>query len=291
MGGGQRAQQPACGGARPPRYEIEARVVAHVQLLENEFELVFEAPEIARSAQPGQFVELTYGDGVAPLTRRPFSLYHVDRSSGACRILYRSHGSFTSGLKRMCAGDSVNVLGPLGRPFSWPRRRDARHILIAGGIGAPPIYFLAREICATLEAGSPAGCITVVNAARTRDLLIGLAEFEALDARLHAVTDDGSHGRQGLATELLELLLDEGSDGEEPAQVYACGPMAMLRALAGVALSRSAPCQVSIETSMPCGTGVCRCCAVRVWNEERDAMRYALACVEGPVFDARSLVW
>jgi dihydroorotate dehydrogenase electron transfer subunit len=157
-------------------------------------------------------------------------------------------------------------------------------------MGAPPIYFLAREMCAASEPGSPARSVTVVNAARTRELLIGLAEFEALDATLHFVTDDGSHGRRGVAPELLALLLDEASAGAEAPQVYACGPMAMLRALAEVALARSVPCQVSVETSMPCGTGVCQGCAVRVRSESGEP-RYALACVDGPVFDARTLTW
>src|SRR5579871_5103873 len=226
------------------RFELDAVVVAHTHVIANEFEIVFDAPEVARAAQPGQFLELLYNDNYSPLIRRPFSIYGVDRQAGTCSVLYQARGSFTSGLAIKRPGDRVSLLGPLGRPFRWSDDPDVRHILVAGGIGAPPLVFLAGELCRGRSIDRPP-CedIIVLNGARTRDLLVGMVEFGALDLILHALTDDGSHGRRGLVTDFLLTLLDEECDRRP--HLYACGPMPMLRAIDDIAMARSVPCQIS----------------------------------------------
>ncbi len=270
-----------------PRFDVEAKVLSHERVIGQEFEIVFEAPDIARVAQPGQFLELLFGDSYAPLLRRPFSLYRVDREAGTCSVLYLARGSFTSGLAQKRAGDKVSLLGPLGRPYRWRAGERERHILIAGGIGAPPLYFLAHELSRT--AGIDPAQIVVINAARTRDLLVAMTEFGNLNLVLQAVTNDGSHGARGLATELLTRLLDTDST---PAHLYSCGPMPMLRAVGDIALARKVPCQLSIETSMPCGIGLCQGCVVSLHAPSAaGGSRDALACIEGPVFDAHLLRW
>lgn len=270
-----------------PRFDVEARVVSHERVIGQEFEIVFEAPEIARTAQPGQFLEVLFGDNYAPLLRRPFSIYRVDRAAGTCSMLYLARGSFTSGLAQKRAGDRVSLLGPLGRPYRRQRGAVGRHILIAGGIGAPPLYFLAHELSRT--DGVDPTQVVVVNAARTRDLLVGMTEFGNLNIVLQAVTDDGSEGARGLATELLTRLLDEDATA---VHLYACGPMPMLKAVGDIALRRNVPCQLSIETAMPCGIGLCQGCVVSLHAPHLpEGARTALACVEGPVFDAHLLRW
>jgi dihydroorotate dehydrogenase electron transfer subunit len=278
---------------RSPRYELEARILAHEKVIGYEHEIIFHAPAIAQAARPGQFVELLFGDNYAPLVRRPFSLYRVDREAGAFSILYLARGSFTTGLAQKRVGDVVSLLGPLGTPFAWPAAPGTRHILLAGGIGVPPIYFLAQEIGRDLAArGEDPGNIVIINGARTKDLLVGLVEFGKLASSLIAVTDDGSHGQRGLATEILTGLLDAEPDACAATQLYACGPMPMLRAVCQVALARKLPCQVSVETSMPCGIGTCQGCAIKVRDESApDGFRYALACTDGPIFEARTLLW
>lgn len=262
-------------------------MLSHEHIIGQEFEIVFEAPDIAKTAQPGQFLELLFGDNYAPLLRRPFSLYRVDRAAGTCSVLYLARGSFTSGLAQKRPGDRVSLLGPLGRPYRWNAGEVGRHILIAGGIGAPPLYFLAHELSRT--AGIDPAQVFVVNAARTRDLLVGMTEFGNLNIVLQAVTDDGSHGTRGLATEMLTRLLDEDP---VPTHLYSCGPMPMLRAIGDIAAARGLPCQLSIETSMPCGIGLCGGCVVLLHAPTlSEGSRGALACVEGPVFDAHLLRW
>ena len=270
-----------------PRFEIDALVVAQRPIIGHEFEIVLHAPEIARSAGPGQFVEILFGENYSPLVRRPFSIFRVDRDAGTFSVLYLARGAFTSGLAMKMEGDRVSVLGPLGRPFHWPKDPSVQHILVAGGLGAPPLYFLASEL--TKINGSH---IVVLNAARTESLLVGLSEFGELEIILHVMTDDGSQGTQGMATDLLEAILEARCDTDQRCSIYACGPMPMLRSVGEIAMARELPCQVSIETTMPCGIGLCQGCATAVRDvTSPSGFRYALACVEGAVFEARDLVW
>src|SRR5262245_53424754 len=146
----------------PSRFLVNAPIVAQENILGAEYELTFLAPDIAAAAQPGQFVEIVYGDG-SPLLRRPFSLFAVDRHAGTCRVFYRTHGVFTNGLSALGAGAVLSVLGPLGRPYLWSPTAETRHILIAGGIGAPPLHFLASELSRLTETPGT----LVLNGART----------------------------------------------------------------------------------------------------------------------------
>jgi dihydroorotate dehydrogenase electron transfer subunit len=322
------------------RCEVDAIVLEQRAIAGHEFEIVFHAPEIARLARPGQFVEILFGENYAPLVRRPFSLYKVDREAGTCSVLYVARGAFTSGMSGKKPGDFLSLLGPLGRPFRWSADDDVQHILVAGGLGAPPLYFLACELSRAglkriASAGSAhakgseaqpqdtaigsslarrpasrlvdasanlsdpevavhlaASKVIVINAARTESLLVGLTEFGELDIMLHVMTDDGSHGVKGMATDLLQALLDAKVEQPIPKAIYACGPMAMLRSVGEIAVARAIPCQISIETSMPCGIGLCQGCAVPVWDASApEGFTYKLACVDGPVFEASALVW
>ena len=331
-------RRPDSAGDRAPRHEINATVTEHRAIIGHEFEIIFHAPAIAHSARPGQFVEILFGDNYAPLVRRPFSMYRVDRDAGTFSVLYLARGAFTSGLARKREGDVVSLLGPLGRPFDWPDDPGMQHILVAGGLGAPPLYFLASELSrAAPGAGLPhrrgAWCadgvepmhvepavrggrqarggertvdledaaalaelarspLVVINAARTESLLVGLSEFGELDIALHVMTDDGSRGARGMATELLTALLDAERRGAGTAAVYACGPMPMLRSVGDIAVARGIRCQLSIETTMPCGIGLCQGCATKVRDADAaGGFRYALACTDGPVFDAAELIW
>jgi|SRR5579872_768815 len=287
---------------RSPRFELEATVLEHRLVAFHEYEIVFHAPAIAESARPGQFVEVLFGDNYAPLIRRPFSLYRVDQTAGTCAIVYLARGSFTSGLARKQPGDAVSLLGPLGRPFHVEDRADLLHILVAGGLGAPPLHFLATVLAHSgrNDRDQPRrpdrterlveDPIVVINAARTESLLVGLTEFGALDVALHVLTDDGSCGVRGMATDLLRVVLEQNA--ERPRAIYACGPMAMLRSVGEMAIALGLPCQLSIETSMPCGIGLCQGCAIPVRNSAMPhGHAYALACMDGPVFEARDLIW
>jgi dihydroorotate dehydrogenase electron transfer subunit len=270
-----------------PIFETVATVVAQENIFGAEYEITFHAPDIARHALPGQFMAILFGENYAPLLRRPFSIYRVERERGTVSVLYQARGAFTSGLATKRAGDRVELLGALGQPFLPPDVLAVRHLLVAGGFGVPPMAFLARELAAQIRAeGSVPENIIVINGARTAELLVGMTEFLAIGVTTVAVTDDGLQTRQGVVTDVLAELLDEAG---LPPQIYACGPMPMIRAVRELAIQRGVACQVSVETPMPCGIGICQGCAVEV-REGNGEKTYALACVDGPVFEAGNLV-
>jgi dihydroorotate dehydrogenase electron transfer subunit len=267
------------------RTHLEVPILAHEQLAEFEFELTLQGPQIARDARPGQFLQILYDQTYNPFTRRPFSVYRVDPGAGTFSIVYLARGVFTQGLRNKRPGQNLSVVGPLGKWFTPAETPDAVHVLVGGGVGAPPLYFLA-ETLARDEAARPR--VQVINGARSRELLVGIAEFDALGVAMHYTTDDGSHGRKGLVTDaLVDLLAEAGG----PVQVYTCGPTPMLRAVGALCLERGIPCQVSVETMMPCGLGVCMGCVVKIKDDSEAGFSNLRSCYEGPVFNADEIIW
>ena len=160
------------------------------------------------------------------------------------------------------------------------------NILVAGGVGAPPLYFLAQQM---RSKGNGDCRVAVVNGARTRSLLVAVKEFESLGIDLSCTTDDGSHGVQGLVIDRLRELLFEVNNR---ASVYSCGPTPMLKAVSKVCLEENIPCQLSVETLMPCGLGVCMACVVKIRDEfSPEGYVYKRSCQDGPVFTANVIIW
>jgi dihydroorotate dehydrogenase electron transfer subunit len=235
------------------------------------------------SAKPGQFVMLRIGSAVSPLLRRPFSLLGLIRKHGrvsGIEILYKVVGRGTELLSRCRDGDHLSVLGPLGNAFLVPDG-CRQLILVAGGIGVPPIRFLAQSLLE--QTGSLNRCMVFVGG-RTKDDLVCITEFDLPGFLLDVSTDDGSQGGQGMVTRSLERALHAGSAD----LICACGPPAMLQAVADIAAARNIPCQVSIEAMMACGMGACLGCAVQLRDDDS---HYRHVCVDGPVFDANRLKW
>ncbi len=287
-------EKPCSATTEPdPRFEVLAPVLSHKRIVLNEFEIVLYTPEIAIQAKPGQFVMLLFGEGYSAEARRPFSLFRVDPVAGTISIIYLARGSFTSELAQKQPGDRVALTGPLGRPFEWRNPENTRQIMVAGGIGAPPIYFLAREITHWRNYNPDANVsILVINAAKSAELLVGAAEFARLEIDVRIVTGDGSGGEQGLATDVLQQELNVCSDRPEETRIYACGPMPMLRTVGAMGIDAEVSCQLSIETPMPCGVGDCDGCAVRLLDpQSKSGYSIAKACYDGPVFEAKRLAW
>ena len=235
------------------------------------------------NARPGQFVMVRTGNDATPLLRRPFSLLglirEADRVTGI-EILFKVVGKGTRQLSRCRKGDRLSVIGPLGNAFLVPDT-CRQLILVAGGVGVPPIRFLAQSLLE--RKGGLNRCVVFIGG-RTREDLVCITEFDLPGFLLDVSTDDGSQGRQGVVTRSLEAALDAG-----PADlICACGPMGMLKAVSAIAAARSIPCQVSIEAMMACGMGACLGCAVGVNDDDS---RYRHVCVDGPVFDAGRLRW
>jgi dihydroorotate dehydrogenase electron transfer subunit len=233
-------------------------------------------------AVPGQFVMVQVSDQNTPLLRRPFSIFGHMRGSGhtaeGIELLIKVVGQGTRFLSRMGAGDSVNLLGPLGHGFRVDP--DYKTIyLAAGGIGIAPIRFLAIDLIA--KGVAPDDCHLFLGGRSQMDLLCR-EEFKSLGIPVTVTTDDGSDGDQCLITDPLEIAIQD----HRPDIVFACGPHGMLACIAGIAQRRQVRCQVSIETMMACGMGVCLGCAVES-RQQQDT--YLHACIHGPVFNVEDL--
>lgn len=233
--------------------------------------------------EPFQFAMLSMpADANFPFLPRPFSVY--DARPGEWDFLIKRVGRGTRGLADAQVGESIYVAGPVGNGIT-KLPRDRRPIGVAGGVGIAPFLALYREWMAgrvDLGAQKP----LLLFGGRTRDMLYDLDRFTALPIEVRCSTDDGSFGVKGRVTALLEQALAEG-----PADVLCCGPDPMMEAVAAVSARANTPCRLSLETFMACGYGVCNACAVMVKDERfPQGFRYDRCCVDGPVFDAATLV-
>jgi dihydroorotate dehydrogenase electron transfer subunit len=278
---------------RRPRYtfwrmllDVAAEVMANTRLSPDYNVLALNAPDIARVAAPGQFVMVQTQPGLDPLLRRPFSIFERLRDrSGApigLSLLNKRVGVGTSRLFSARPGDRIAILGPLGHAFV-PVSPPARAWMVAGGVGLAPFATLADALA---ERGTP---MDLFYGARSSADLHYAEQFERRGARLHLSTEDGSRGERGRVTAPLTRALGDESRGRDPLTIYACGPTAMMRAVAAQGEASGHPVFVSLEPVMGCGMGGCYSCVVPVRRGE--GRQFVRACLEGPVFDSRAVVW
>jgi dihydroorotate dehydrogenase electron transfer subunit len=245
------------------------------------FLLTFRHPETAREARPGQFVMIKAGVSAEPPLRRPFSILGVDAGRETFTVLVKAIGQGSRALSGMGPGDVAQCLGPLGRPFTLPPE-GVLALLVAGGYGVAPFHFFAEILRAT---GSRA---RLFYGGRTAVDLPLLDRLGGPGLTVVAATEDGSLGEHGRVTVPLEATLDAGAS---PARLYACGPEAMMHAVARIAAARGILAEVSLDPWMGCGVGTCLGCVVRVQGEDDARWKYRCACTEGPVFDSARVVW
>jgi len=245
------------------------------------FVLRFHAPDIAENARPGQFVAVAEATG-AQILRRPFSVFTVDKTAGEASILFSVFGATSRALSERRPGDTLDLVGPLGRRvFAADGRPGARHVMVGGGYGVPPLAFLSR----TILSDDPKADVTFIDGARSKEFLVGTDGLAKIGVKLRPCTEDGSCGVCGRVTDVLDALFTEAAPNT-PVHVYTCGPTPMMRAVAEQCIARGVPCQMSMEVFMPCGLGICMGCAV-----PRPNGTYARGCYDGPVFEAREVAW
>jgi dihydroorotate dehydrogenase electron transfer subunit len=222
-----------------------------------------------------------------PFLRRPLSLHDVTPPAGTVAVLFRVKGPGTKALAGVRPGDRLDVIGPLGRGV-FPLAGDRPAIIVGGGLGVAPLFFLARRL--VLEGDRcDGGKVAVLIGVRGEPDLALVEPFRVFgqEVELEVATEDASPGTApGLVTDLLETALKRAALrwARRPA-IYACGPQPMLAAVRRLAEKAGAPAWFSVEERMACGVGACRGCAVAV----RGSPPFRLACVDGPVFEARDL--
>jgi dihydroorotate dehydrogenase electron transfer subunit len=230
------------------------------------------------AARPGQFVMIRGAWGRDPLLPRAFSLMSVAPASGTADILAKTVGRGTALLERALPGAEVDVLGPLGTTFPAPDP-DCVDLLVAGGVGLPPLYMQGELAAARRLVGRSE---MLYGGRATKDLVL-LDEMKAMGLALHLTTEDGTVGAKGLVTRVLEARLDAYRG--KRVRVMGCGPNAMLWAAARIAREREVPCFISLEEQMACGIGVCLGCAIPARSRP-----YRYVCSNGPVFDAADVL-
>jgi dihydroorotate dehydrogenase electron transfer subunit len=261
--------------------DIEGKIRARESLGRDNFLLTVDAPALAPLILPGQFVMAAAAQAYSqpfPLLRRALAVFSVEGSGREqLTLLLKVVGDGTRQLAGLRAGDSIHLVGPLGCGFDCEPARGRRALIVAGGIGIASVYLLAEQL---VRQGTD---VHLIYGGRTAADLVCLDYFAALPISLLLTTEDGSRGLAGRVTGSLAKYLPGLSP--ENSVVYACGPNPMMKAVSSQVVHLGVPCQVSVETKMACGFGVCLGCSVKVGD------RYRLACTHGPVFEAAGFQW
>jgi dihydroorotate dehydrogenase electron transfer subunit len=246
--------------------------------------LEFELARGERSVEPprpGQFYQVRCGDGREHLLPRPLSVHDVSPWEGPearINFLVERVGWGTRKLCSLETGDRVGMLGPLGKPFELPAPGGGQLLLVAGGLGVAPLYFLARELDGR---GMPYGFIAGF---KRGDQVYH--ELGGLGGSVAVATEDGRTGGRGTASDAARMMIERSREDFPYSALLACGPEAMMRAAAGLAEEAGIPCQVSLVARMACGVGACRGCV-----REGRGGRNLCVCKDGPVFDSAEVVW
>ncbi len=252
------------------RVKVKCELVKKEKIIEGIYKFSIKAPEIAKDAKPGQFLEIKVSETGEPFLRRPISIFNID--GDIVEFIFQVKGKGTELLSERNEGDLIDIMGPLGFGTFKVQEYNKAYI-IGGGIGTYPLYELAKELKGKAD-------VTMYMGFRNKDLVTLEKEFEEVTNRLVLTTDDGSYKEKGFAINFLK----EDCKKEKPDIIFACGPLPMLKAVREFAIEANIPCQISLEERMGCGIGACLGCAVKV--KDSKGSRYSHVCKEGPVFNA-----
>lgn len=254
------------------KYILDLTVTENTRLHANYVLLKLTSEAELPEMLPGQFAEIRVDGSPTTFLRRPISINYVDRAKNEVWFLIQLVGDGTRRLGEAKAGDTINVVLPLGNGFTLPETASDKLLLVGGGVGTAPMLYLGEQL-------KKRGCKpTFLLGARSAQDLLQLEQFEAL-GEVYTTTEDGSHGERGYVTQhsLLNKVKFE--------QIYTCGPKPMMMAVAKYAKANDINCEVSLENKMACGVGACLCCV------ENTAEGHLCVCKEGPVFNIKKLLW
>lgn len=243
---------------------VDANIVSQQELYDQVFQLVVKAPEVAALAEAGQFVQLRILNSNC-LLRRPVGIAAADKEKGIVAFIYRVVGKGTKAISELKAGDTINVLGPLGNGFDTTAKKP---LIVGGGMGLSPVLFYAAAM---------QGKADVLMGGKTAGELFWQDLFTGKVQEIFCTTDDGSLGTKGFTTTLLPELLEK----KDYDLVVACGPEIMMKGIAKIAKEHGLRCQVSLEKRMGCGLGACLSCSIDTTDGKRKKV-----CKDGPVFEA-----
>ncbi len=278
--------------------QINAEILLNKEIAGAHYKMVLKLPGLNEQVKPGQFLHIRAGSAYDPLLRRPISVHRIGSDPDIIELLYKLEGKGTHLMSRRSKGTCIDVIGPLGNGFKVPKGQS-NFILVAGGMGIAPLIALADSLAKFRKR-----TITVILAAKTKEFIVCKKELTDIGAKVIVVTEDGTEGERGIATTMLKSVIEEfdlrkgaGSlnrksskhltiaDYRPEVGLYACGPSAMLKAIAPVARYYAIQAQASFEERMACGVGACLGCAINTKTG------YKRVCKDGPVFDLEEIAW
>jgi dihydroorotate dehydrogenase electron transfer subunit len=264
--------------------QTKAKVIKNIEVTKKYYKILLSCARIAKAAKPGQFLNVKITNSYEPLLRRPFSIHGVRGAN--IEILFEVVGKGTEILSQRKTGEYLDIVGPLGNGFNYTLHatRYTLPILVAGGMGVAPLFFLAESL--------KNHKVTVLIGAKTKRQVLCEKEFKELGCEVKIATEDGSKGFKGLVTELLRNELY--AIRYTLYAIYGCGPRPMLKEVANISKKYNIPAQISLEEHMACGIGVCLGCVVKLRtpnSELRTDFEYKRVCKDGPVFDAENIIW
>lgn len=227
------------------------------------YKLSFRSKKLSARVQPGQFLNAQIEDSLDPFLRRPFSYYGV--KGDKVEVLYEVLGRGTGMLAKKQKGDSLQIVGPLGKPFTQKLKKKKR-VLVAGGVGVPPLLFLAEK--------NPTDYILI--GSKSKAEVMPKKELSRVSGKVLYATNDGSYGAKGFVTVLLEEIIKK--EGAENLFIQTCGPTPMMKAVVHMARKAGIEGEASIDKPMACGVGACLGCMVLT------PKGWVPSCVQGPVF-------
>ena len=249
------------------KLKMKSTVIEQKLIADGICSMWLDAKEIAVQAKPGQFISV-YSNDKSRVLPRPISICEIDREKGTLRIVYRVVGKGTEEFSKAEAGDSFEILGPLGNGFPIEEAKGKKVLMIGGGIGVPPMLQTAKEI---------EGEAIIVSGYRNQDLFLK-EELESAGT-LFIATEDGSVGTKGNVVDAIR------ENQIEADMMFACGPKPMLRALKNYALEKGIPCWISMEEKMACGVGACLACVCQSKDvDSHSHVHNKRICKDGPVF-------
>lgn len=249
---------------------VIGKIIAQKELKPGCFRMAIDAPAVAKTARPGQFLHIRCGNSCDPLLRRPVSIHKISKRS--VEILYNVVGRGTDILSKKKAGEAIDIIGPLGNGFEVPKNSGSLNLLVAGGMGVAPLLGLMEEL------KKHNGKSIIVLGAKTKHHILCDKEFKKLGAEVRIATEDGSLGKKSLATDLAREIVTSKKYKQREAAIYAAGPADMIKTLCKLMEGCSLESQVSLEEKMACGLGACLGCVIDT------QAGYKRVCKDGPVF-------
>ncbi len=244
-------------------YDETVRIAEHRKVNEKYYKIAFLSKPLARTIQPGQFLNIRINPDLDPFLRRPFSYYRV--KGNRVEILYEILGRATAMLATKKKGDALQVMGPLGKPFT-AKIKDKKRVLVAGGVGVPPLVFLAERYRMDY----------LLIGTKSKKEVLPKSELAHVKAKILYSTNDGSYGMKGFVTHLLEQIIQK--EGKSNLFIQTCGPKVMMQAVIAMARQYGIEGEASLDEYMACTIGACLGCMVKTPEG------WVPSCVEGPVF-------